>query len=115
MGALLLLSMMAMPLAEALQPFAKKIRAAFVYGSVAKKADSAMSDIDLMVISDSLSYGDVFATVETASSRLGRSVNPTILTRNELAKRMKADNAFVSRVMSQPKIWLIGGDDDLRV
>lgn len=106
---------LAEPLRDALHPLMPQIFAAFVYGSVAKRQDVAASDIDLMVISDSLSYGDVFATVETASSRLGRSVNPTILTRNELAKRMKADNAFVSRVMSQPKIWLIGGDDDLRV
>ena len=106
---------LAEPLRDALHPLMPQIFAAFVYGSVAKRQDVAASDIDLMVISDSLSYGDVFATVETASSRLGRSVNPTILTRTELATRMKADNAFVSRVMSQPKIWLIGGDDDLRV
>ncbi len=106
---------LAEPLRDALHRLEPQILAAFVYGSVAKRQDVAASDIDLMVISDSLSYGDVFATVETASTRLGRSVNPTILTRKELAKRVKADNAFVSRVMSQPKIWLIGNDDDLRV
>lgn len=106
---------LAEPLRDALHPLAPQILAAFVYGSVAKRQDVAASDIDLMVISDTLSYGDVFATVEAASTRFGRSVNPTILTRKELAKRLKADNAFVSRVMSQPKIWLIGGEDDLRV
>lgn len=106
---------LAEPLRDALHPLAPQILAAFVYGSVAKRQDVAASDIDLMVISDTLSYGDVFATVEAASTRFGRSVNPTILTRKELAKRLKADNAFVSRVMSQPKIWLIGREDDLRV
>lgn len=106
---------LAEPLREALHPLAHEILAAFVYGSVAKREDVAASDIDLMVVSDSLSYGDVFATVEVASTRLGRSVNPTILTRKELAKRVKADNAFIARVMSQPRIWLIGGEDDLRV
>lgn len=106
---------LAEPLRDALHPLAPQILAAFVYGSVAKRQDVAASDIDLMVISDTLSYGDVFATVEAASTRFVRSVNPTILTRKELAKRMKVDNAFLSRVMSQPKIWLIGGEDDLRV
>lgn len=106
---------LAEPLRDALHPLAPQILAAFVYGSIAKRQDVAASDIDLMVISDSLSYGDVFAIVETVSTRLGRSVNPTILTRKELAKRVKADNAFVSRIISQPKIWLIGGEDDLRV
>ena len=103
------------PLRDALHPLMPQILAAFVYGSVAKRQDVAASDIDLMVISDTLSYGDVFAMVEAASTRLGRSVNPTILNRKELAKRMKADNAFVARVMSQPKIWLIGGEDGLTV
>lgn len=102
------------PLREALRPVAGEISAAFVYGSVAKRQDVASSDIDLMVISDSLGYADLFAALEPVSARLGRPVNPTILTKNELAKRLQADNAFVTRVMSQPKIWLIGGDDDLR-
>jgi predicted nucleotidyltransferase len=106
---------LAEPLREALQPLAAQIRAAFVYGSVAKRQDSAASDIDLMVVTDALSYGDVFATLEATGARLGRSVNPTILSGKALAKRVKDDSAFVKRVLSQPKIWLIGGEDDLRV
>jgi predicted nucleotidyltransferase len=106
---------LAEPLREALQPLASQIRAAFVYGSVAKRQDSAASDIDLMVVSDAVSYGDVFATLEAASARLGRAVNPTILSGKDLAKRVKDDSAFVKRVLAQPKIWLIGGEDDLRV
>lgn len=104
---------MAEPLRDVLLPFASQIRAAFVYGSVAKRQDVAASDIDLMVISESLSYGDVFAAVEMASQRLGRSVNPTILTSREFAKRVKSNNTFVSRVLSQPKVWLIGSENEL--
>jgi predicted nucleotidyltransferase len=103
------------PLREALQPLAAQIRAAFVYGSVAKRQDAAASDIDLMLITDGLTYADVFATLEALGARLGRAVNPTILSGKDLAKRVKGDNAFVKRVLSQPKIWLIGGEDDLRV
>ena len=106
---------LAEPLREALQPLAAQIRAAFVYGSVAKRQDSAASDIDLMVVTDALSYADVFATLEATGARLGRAVNPTILSGKDLAKRVKDDSAFVKRVLSQPKIWLIGGEDDLRV
>jgi hypothetical protein len=39
----------------------------------------------------------------------------TIYTRKELAKRVAEDNAFITRVLAQPKLWLIGGDDDLAV
>jgi predicted nucleotidyltransferase len=103
------------PLREALAPLAKKIAAAFVYGSVAKRQDTAASDIDLMLISDTLGYADVFAALEDVGARLGRPVNPTLMTRKELAKRVAGDSAFVTRVLAQPKLWLIGGDDDLAI
>jgi predicted nucleotidyltransferase len=106
---------LAEPLREALQPLSGQIQAAFVYGSVAKRQDTAASDIDLMVISDSLNYGDTFAALAAAGARLGRPVNPTILSRRDLARRVEADSTFVTRVLSQPKIWLIGGTDVLGI
>ena len=104
---------LAEPLRTALKPLAKRISAAFVYGSVAKKQDTAASDIDLMVVSGSLTYADLFAALEDASERLGRKVNPTVYSPRELAKRVKQGNAFVTRVLAQPKIWLIGGESDI--
>lgn len=97
----------------ALAPLAAQIHAAFVYGSVAKRQDTAKSDIDLMVISDSLSYADLFATLEEATDRLGRTVNPTVYSRKDLEKRIQADNAFVKRVLEQPKLWVIGEEHGL--
>jgi predicted nucleotidyltransferase len=92
----------------ALAPLASQIDAAFVYGSVAKKKDTASSDIDLFIISDSLGYADAFSTLEEASSRLSRKVNPTIYTRGELRKRIRQQSAFATRVLTQDKIWVIG-------
>ncbi len=106
---------LAEPLREALRPLEVDIRAAFVYGSVAKREDDSSSDIDLMLISDSLTYADVFSSLEKASERLGRTVNPTILSSKDLERRMKGDSVFVRRVLSQPKIWLMGDEDDLAV
>jgi predicted nucleotidyltransferase len=100
-------------LRAALAPLARQISAAFVYGSVAKKRDTATSDIDLLLVSDSLTYADLFTLLEKASGQLGRKVNPTVYTPVELAKRMKQGNAFVTRVLAQPKIWLLGGEHEL--
>jgi predicted nucleotidyltransferase len=104
---------LAEPLREALAPLASRIVMAFVYGSVAKRQDTASSDIDLLVVSDDLSYADVFEALEATGARLGRVVNPTVYTRRELAKRVKEGNAFVKRVLTQPKVWVIGTQDDL--
>jgi predicted nucleotidyltransferase len=104
---------LAEPLREALAPLAEHITAAFVYGSVAKRSDTAASDIDLLVVSDSLTYADLYAAMEQATARLGREVNPAVYSRKDLAKRMKENKAFVTRVMAQSKIWLIGAETDL--
>jgi len=90
-----------------------QVRAAFIYGSVATHRDTSRSDIDLMIISDDLSYADLFTLMEGASKQLGRTVNPTIYSGPELTKRIRGHNAFVARILKQPKIWLIGGARDL--
>ena len=104
---------LAMPLQQALAPLATQIEAAFVYGSVAKGSDTAASDIDVMLVSDRLAYADVMAALDPVMARLGREVKPTLYTREELRQRVEAGNSFITRVMQQPRIWLIGGDDDL--
>ena len=47
---------------------------------------------------------------ERATAQLGRKVAPTIYSAKELAKRVKEKNAFVTRVLAQPKLWLIGDE-----
>lgn len=101
------------PLREALAPLTPRIVAAFVYGSVAKRRDTSRSDIDLMVVSDKLTYADVFGALEAANTRLGRTVNPTVYSRKELTRRVKEGNAFVKRVLEQPKVWVIGTVHDI--
>lgn len=96
-----------------LEPVDTDIRAAFVYGSIAKGGDTSESDIDVLIISDRLAYADLFAALDVASARLGRKVAPTLYSRAEFRDRVKKGNAFLSRVLSQPKLWLIGSEDDV--
>jgi len=101
---------LAEPLREALASLADRIQAAFVYGSVAKRQDTASSDIDLMVLADEVTYADLFTSLDDLGRKLGRSVNPTIFTATELAQKVARGDSFVRRVMEQPKIWIIGDD-----
>ena len=104
---------LAEPLREALAPLAKDITAAFVFGSVAKRSDSATSDIDVLILSDRLDYADVFEALQSAEARLGRTVNPTVYTPATWRKKRNEDNAFVVRLAAQPKVFLIGTEEDL--
>lgn len=95
----------------ALAPLAPQIELAFVFGSIAKQQDTAASDVDLLVVSDTLGYGDVFGALERASQTLGRTINPALYTAADFRDRLQGDNAFINRVMQQPKIWLIGQEE----
>lgn len=97
----------------ALVGLADRIEVAFVYGSVAKATDTASSDIDVMIISRVLGYTDVVAHLADAETRLGRAANPTIYKPDDFARKLASGNAFLSRVMEQPKLFLIGTEDDI--
>src|SRR5260370_19216180 len=81
-------------LRSALAPLAAQIDAALVFGSVAKGLDTAKSDIDLLVIGETLTYADLFAALEPASTRLKRTISPTLYSRVEIDKRIRDSNSF---------------------
>jgi predicted nucleotidyltransferase len=101
------------PLRHALRPVSDSIRAAFVYGSVARGEDRAKSDIDLMVIADSLTYPDIFSALQKAEAALARPVNPTVMTPAEWRTKRPRSGSFAWRVAAGPRLWVIGSDDDL--
>jgi predicted nucleotidyltransferase len=101
-------------LRQALLPLVDRIQAAFIFGSVAKGQDTSRSDIDLMIISGDIAYPDMFSILAEAENQLGRPVNPTIYSREELNTKLASGNDFLNRVLEQPKIFLMGSDDDIR-
>jgi predicted nucleotidyltransferase len=100
-------------LRAALAPLAAQIDIAFIYGSVARQQDTAHSDVDVMIVSSNLGYGEVFGALETAAASLSRKVNPTLYTPADWDKRVEHDSAFITRILQQPKIWLIGNEEQL--
>lgn len=104
---------LAEPLREALAPLAPQIAAAFVFGSVAKRTDTAASDVDVLVLSDSVDYADAFSALQSAEARLARRINPTVYAPADWRKKRKEGNAFVVRVSAQPKVFVIGTEEAL--
>jgi predicted nucleotidyltransferase len=104
---------LASPLAEALRTHASKIQAAFVFGSVAKGADTATSDIDLMVIGDHLDYSDLYTALQDAEAKLRRKVNPLFLTPEDWRRKVSRRDSFAQRISTQPKIFVVGSESAL--
>ena len=97
---------------DSLAPISKKIRVAFIYGSVAKSADDRASDIDIMIIGN-VSFAAVSSAISRAEETIQREINPVVYPVAEFKKKVKEDHHFVKTVLHDEKIFLIGGEGEL--
>jgi len=97
---------------ESMQPFARKVVAAFIYGSVARGEHDAASDVDLLVV------GDVapsrLAPMQLKVGRiLGRRISIVVYDAAEFRKHVAEREHFIGNVMKQSRILLLGTETDL--
>lgn len=90
----------------ALNPMAASLDQAFIYGSVAKGEAHADSDVDVMLVGNDLSYGEIMELLAPVEQQLQRTINPTLYSPTEFAKRIDEQQSFVTRVLDQPRIEL---------
>lgn len=94
-------------LREALLPLAAKLEAAWLFGSVAKRTDTAKSDVDVLLVGKGLTLAKVLELLEPVEARLGRKINPVCMTPAEFARRRAEPDSFVNRVLAQQPISLL--------
>lgn len=96
----------------ALMPLSNNVKAAFVFGSVAKGEEHAASDVDVCVVGSS-SFTEVIMALADMSHQLGREINPVVMSHEQFITKLNAGEHFVSRIMNEPKLFLIGDEHDL--
>jgi predicted nucleotidyltransferase len=99
-------------LAEALKPVASKLAAAFVYGSLASGDEQSDSDVDLMIVG-TLRLADLALSLRRARDLLSREINPTTYTLAEFNKKRAAKDHFLTNVLSKPKLFILGNENEL--
>jgi predicted nucleotidyltransferase len=103
------------PLRKSLEPYADKIKTAFVFGSVAKGTDTAKSDIDLIVIGEELSYTDLYTALQNAETVLRRKVSPIFLSPEEWRRKASRKDSVVGKISALPKIFIFGSEQDIQI
>lgn len=101
------------PIKKSFEPYANVIKSAFVYGSVAKGADTADSDIDLMVIGDDLNYSDLYTAAQNIEIKLRRKVHPLFLSPEDWYHKTSDKGSVFDKISHSPKIFIIGSEKDL--
>ncbi|MBM3319025.1 MAG: nucleotidyltransferase domain-containing protein [Candidatus Eisenbacteria bacterium] len=88
------------------------VRLAFVFGSLAAGTDKPESDVDLMVVG-TISLRQMAGRLSGVGDRLGREVNPHVMTDEEFGRRRNARDHFLVSVLRSPRLWVIGSEDEL--
>lgn len=104
---------MADVLRQGLLPISDKITVAFIYGSVAKGTDTTQSDIDVLLMGDDITYPEVYSALMTVERQLGRKINPSVYNKKDMLRKLKENNSFLTRIITQSKIFLIGSEREL--
>ena len=99
-------------LAGGLAPAEDRIRTAFIYGSMARGAERAGSDIDLVVIGD-IGFAEVVKLLHASQRELGREINPKVYSVKEWTAKHAAPDGFLRDVLAKPKMFVIGTEDEL--
>ena len=84
----------------------------FIYGSRAKGCERADSDCDVFVVGRE-GLRKAAARAGEVANRVGIEVNPYVVTQEEFRRRIASGDRFLVDVMSSPKIFLKGSEDEL--
>jgi uncharacterized protein len=98
-------------LREALQD--KRIQIAFVFGSISQGKETADSDVDLFIIGQ-IGMRAVSTLLSGVAEKIGREINPHVMTRDEFKKRRTSKEHFLTSVINSPKLFIVGTEDDLK-
>ena len=90
----------------------EKIRLAFVFGSVARGEEKVGSDVDLVIIGD-IGLREISRHLSGTADLIGREINPHIYTEEDFSEGSKSGEHFISRLIDESKLFIIGNEDDL--
>ena len=84
------------------------LEAAFVFGSSARGDTRADSDVDVFLVGTEAAREAAGRRLSEAELLVGRALDVIGYDRGELAARIRSGNAFIRRVLSEPREWIRG-------
>lgn len=99
-------------LKEALADLSGRIALALVFGSVARGEEGPRSDVDVLLVGE-IGFAEVVRALHEAQARIGREINPVVLSPAEFRQKASGGDAFLVEVLGNEKLYLMGDEHDL--
>jgi predicted nucleotidyltransferase len=90
----------------------KGVDLALVFGSFAAGTPTPESDVDLLIVGP-IDLREAVRRLAPARDTLGREINPIVWTREELDLRRSRRDPFARRVLTGPRLMVIGEESEL--
>jgi len=87
------------------------VELAFIYGSYARGKETAISDVDLMIVGG-VDMDRLDTVLRELENDLGREINYVLYSKSEFKAKRKKKDGFVMDVLSDEKMILIGTESE---
>lgn len=91
----------------------EKVDFVFIFGSIAAGEEKSGSDIDLFVVGD-IGLRTVSKILKVPCEKIGREINPHVMSRAEFIKRKIGRDHFLTRVLESTIVMIIGNEHELK-
>ena len=98
---------------SALAPLSKVLNVAFVYGATAKEHEGMDTNVELLLIGENTSYGELLSRLPVAERILRRKINPNLYSLPDFKRRLREQQPFILQMLREEKIYVLGDEEDL--
>ncbi|QGZ43160.1 hypothetical protein IP92_05869 [Pseudoduganella flava] len=96
-----------------LAPMRRSLNVAFVYGKTAQEQEASSDPVELLLIGENTTYGELLNRLPVAERLLRRKINPNLYTLPDFQRRLREQQGFIMRVLEERKIFVLGDETDL--
>jgi len=95
------------PLRAALAPLGARVALAVVAGSTVRATGAAPSDIELLLVGDDLTPGEIRTALAPLEEALGRRISPRLYTVGQFRRQRRMSSGFVNHVLEGDHLVVI--------
>lgn len=96
-----------------LGPLRKSLNVAFIYGKTAKEEMASPDAVELLLIGENTTYGELLSRLPVAERLLRRKISPNLYSLPDFKRRVRERQAFILDMLDDRKIFVLGDETDL--